>query len=46
MKTFRTIFMISMLMLMVLSLSAFQMAEEGLPMIQIPMRIRRPEMTV
>lgn len=36
MKTFRTIFMISMLMLMVLSLSAFQMAEEGLPMIQNP----------
>ena len=36
MKTFRTIFMMAMLMLMVLSLSAFQMAEEGLPMIQNP----------
>ena len=34
MKTFRTIFM--MAMLMVLSLSAFQVAEEGLPMIQNP----------
>lgn len=36
MKTFRTIFMMAMLMLMALSLSAFQMAEEGLPMIQNP----------
>ena len=36
MKTFRTIFMMAILMLMVLSLSAFQMAEEGLPMIQNP----------
>ena len=36
MKTFRTIFMMAILILTVLSLSAFQMAEEGLPMIQNP----------
>ena len=34
MKTFRTIFMMILPALMVLSLSAFQIAEEGLPMIQ------------
>ncbi|MBQ6503981.1 MAG: DUF3048 C-terminal domain-containing protein [Flexilinea sp.] len=36
MKTFRTIFMMLLPVLMVLSLSAFQTAEEGLPMIQNP----------
>lgn len=36
MKTFRTIFMMVMLILTALSLSAFQVAEEGLPMIQNP----------
>lgn len=36
MKTFRTIFMLLLPVLMVLSLSAFQTAEEGLPMIQNP----------
>ena len=36
MKTFRTIFMMILPVLMVLCLSAFQTAEEGLPMIQNP----------
>ena len=36
MKTFRTIFMMILPVLMVLCLSAFQVTEEGLPMIQNP----------